>query len=273
MITMKISAFVVSWNKKKDVDELLTSLENQIRKPDELFVVDNGSWNGTKKVIKKHGVLLISMPRPVGACETFNIGFKLAKYDLVAFFDDDVVLREDWFEQMEKAIQKEPEETAIFSSHVVFSPPLNSPKDVYPYFIDGFEGCAGVIRKSILRKIGYYDEKFHIYVNERDLSHRLLNRGYKIRYIPDAVVLHKRGPNIRVGPRSLFYHTRNRLWIYVKYYPLKKMIFSSIKFTLKTFIESLKQGLTPVFFQAIFSALLGLGYCIKQREVSTWLNR
>lgn len=246
---MKISAFAVTWNNPKDLAELLQSVKTQTRAPNELFVIDDVS---------------------IGACEAFNQGFKRAKHELIAFFDDDVVLKPDWFEEMQKAILNASDDVAVFSSHVVYTPVYTSPvKD--SKFLDSFEGCASIIRKTALNTIGCYDERFFIYGNERDLSCRLLIHGFKIKLVPKAIAYHKRGSTVRVSGKSMYYHTRNELWNYLKHLPFKRVVRASLRFILKTFLKAYKHSLIVDYFRALVATITGLGYCIKRREVYDYL--
>ena len=55
-------------------------------------------------------------------------------------------------------------------------------------------------------------------MEELDLGYRMLNLGYKIKYVPDVAVLHKVSPEARVGwDRGRYYYmVRNRLYIHYK---------------------------------------------------------
>lgn len=55
-------------------------------------------------------------------------------------------------------------------------------------------GACMMIRRSALDSIGgNIDERFFLYLEEFDLSYRLQKAGWKIRYIPDAAVIHVGG--------------------------------------------------------------------------------
>ena len=42
---------------------------------------------------------------------------------------------------------------------------------------------------QLMREAGYYDERFFIFGNERDLTTRLLNLGYRVKMVPNITVL------------------------------------------------------------------------------------
>jgi hypothetical protein len=82
-----------------------------------------------------------------------------------------------------------------------------------------FRGCASLARTQALREAGYYDERLFIYGNERDLTCRLLNLGYRVLQYPGCGVFHKTPFGIKMGKRSLYYHARNAWLSMLKYAP------------------------------------------------------
>ena len=75
----------------------------------------------------------------------------------------------------------------------------------------------------MLEQAGYYDERFFIYGNERDLAARVLGLGYRIKIVPDLKAFHKTPFGMKAGPRSLYFHVRNLWWYLVKNCSVKDM--------------------------------------------------
>lgn len=288
-----VSAVISTWNKKEDLRENLLSIRKQTCKPDEIVVVDNCSTDGTVEMIREEfpEVRLIVMPHAgYGACETFNIGFKSARHGYIAILDDDVVLPPDWLEKMMKKYQGEPEETALISSNVV-EPGMPEEYRMSPAFkaeryMSTFRGCASLARKEVLERAGFYDEKFFIYGNERDLTARILNLGFRVKLYPGVEIFHKTPFGMKMGKRSLYFHTRNLWWTLFKYHTvvdILRFIFIQAKRLLlpgkkKIPIDSVgsigfAQNVrgTPwgilIVLKATIAAFLGIGHCLKRREV------
>jgi GT2 family glycosyltransferase len=163
-------------------------------------------------------VKLIRMPdsRYV-ACETFNIGFASACGEFVGILDDDVVLPPTFVEQMLAKFATEPETTAILSPKVI-EPEMpdwyrDSPAVNRERYLPTFRGCGSMARHAAIAAAGYYNERLFIFGNERDLTTRLLNRGYRVKMVPGIEVFHKAPFGMRHGARSLYYHVRN-FWLY-----------------------------------------------------------
>ena len=295
-----VSAVISTWNKADDLMENLQGLANQIRPPEEIIVVDNHSKDDTVQRVRARfpEVNLIVMPdSSAGACETFNIGFRAVRHEFTAIMDDDVVAPPEWLERIMTRFASEPETTAMISSKVVepempesflSAPSVNSER-----YMCTFRGCGTVARSDVIERAGYYDERFFIYGNERDLSARVLNLGYRILQFPSAEIFHKTPFGMKAGKRSLYYHTRN-FWLYAfKHCPWSVVVGSAMKLGLKglglkreatrgedsgnttdaTGTIGLEQSFkeTPgglwIAIRASLAAIGLLGYCLARREV------
>jgi GT2 family glycosyltransferase len=76
----------------------------------------------------------------------------------------------------------------------------------------GAHGCAMLVSREVIDKVGMFPEKFFIYYEEWDWSARILKAGYKIWYAGDALIYHKE--SVTMGKKSaikVYYHTRNRI--------------------------------------------------------------
>jgi len=245
---MKISAVIPSWNRKVELEECLNSVLRQTLKVSEIIVVDNNSSDGSIKMIRQKfpQVKLIVLPDfDYGACEALNIGFSTAQHEYIAILDDDVVLPDYWIEKILSKFITEPDSTAMISTKVIEpgmpKSYLESESTNTEKYIGTFVGCGSVIKKMVLDKVGYYDKKFFIHVNERDLAARILNLNYKIKHYPVVETYHKKPFGIHFSKRSLFYHIRNYIWCIIKNYPLDeilKMVLYALKspFTKKVFV-------------------------------------
>ncbi|MGA1608627.1 MAG: glycosyltransferase family 2 protein [Planctomycetota bacterium] len=291
-----VSLVISVWNRKDDLRENLAAIRAQTTAPDQVVVVDNDSTDGTPEMVLAEfpEVQLIRMPHSAyGACETFNIGFASAFGDFVGILDDDVVLPPDFVERMLAKFAAEPATTAILSPKVVEpempdwyrdSPAVNTER-----YASTFRGCGSMARGDAIRKAGYYDARFFIFGNERDLTTRLLNLGYRVKMVPSIEVFHKAPFGMRHGKRSLYYHVRN-FWLWAfKYLPWSKVLAFPLVF-LKKGLGGKKQGqggevtdavgtiglfdnikAVPggywICAKATLAALWNLPYCLRHRQV------
>ena len=291
-----VSLVISVWNRKDDLRENLAAIREQTVPPLEVIVVDNASKDGTPEMVLEEfpEVVLIRMPHSdFGACTTFNVGFASARGEWTGILDDDVVLPPDWIERMLAEADALGPEAAILSSRVEEPEMpewfLESEGHLTPRYMSTFRGCASLARSDVLRSCGFYDEVLFIFGNERDLTARILNAGYRVRYVPSVRVWHKAPFGMRKGKRSLYYHVRN-FWIYAfKYVPLESILKFPFRFLAKGLGgKSKKSGVGDavgtiglfseirsvpggwfVVIKATFSALRQLPYCLRNRRVCT----
>jgi GT2 family glycosyltransferase len=79
---------------------------------------------------------------------------------------------------------------------------------------DLFYGCGNglAIRTVAGRQVRWFDDALFLYYEDVDLSWRLRSRGWRIRYVPDAVVVHDHSATSSGHPElTAFYLERNRL--------------------------------------------------------------
>lgn len=95
---------------------------------------------------------------------------------------------------------------------------------------DFLPGCALLIKKEVIKKIGLFDEEYFIYYDEADLCVRAKNAGYDLVFVPKAIIFHKASKTTREGSFfKNYYLTRNKILFLRKF---KKSIFFPILFTL-----------------------------------------
>ena len=294
--TASVSLVISVWNRKDDLRENLAAIREQTVAPDQVIVVDNCSSDGTPEMVIEEfpEVQLIKMPHSnYGACETFNIGFASAKGDYVGILDDDVILPEDFVEAMLREFAAEPDSTVLLSPKVV-EPEMpewykDSPSVNTERYLATFRGCGSMARHKLIREAGYYDERLFIFGNERDLTTRLLNLGYRVKMVPSIEVFHKAPFGMRHGARSLYYHVRN-FWLYAyKYLPWSQILGFPFRFLKKGLGGKKKQqggevadavGTIGLFdnikgvkggywicAKATLASLWHLRYCLRQRQV------
>lgn len=117
--------------------------------------------------------------------------------------------------------------------------------------IDFASGCCMMIRKEALEKVGLFDEKYFLYYEDADLSERFKRCGYKIMFIPEAVLWHNNASSSGGSGSSLqdYYITRNRLLFGMKFAPIKIKIFLTLEAikTIKNGREWQKKGINDFF--------------------------
>ncbi len=270
------TAVICTWNKVDDVCANLDGLRAQTLPFDDIVVVDNASHDETADRLRADypEVRLVVMPNSdYGACETFNIGFASARTDLIAILDDDVVLPPHWLERATQRLGEEPATTAVLSTQVVEpgmpESYLQSPAMQSERYMSTFRGCASLARTQAVREVGGYDERLFIYGNERDMTCRLLNKGYRVLQYPGVSAFHNNPFGISMGKRSLYYHARNAFLGMLKYAPLGDLVKMPFLVVTKVLLRSEAKELDGSVSDA--TGTLGLGRCLRETKGAWWV--
>ena len=278
MNSPRVSVVIASWNRRDEIRETLTELRQQTYPDFEVIVVDNNSQDGSPELIEREfeDVRLIRLPRNSGV-ESRNIGIANARGEIVVIVDDDAILEKDWIEKAVNKFDREPQ-VAVLASRVlnyytkeicdwIYGKGVNTlASNEFQAF--SFVGCGAAIRKSALDKVGLFPEEYFLYGDEGDLSIRVIDLGYQIRYYPDLIAYH-RVPveqNMKKTKRRIYYSTRNTIWHYWKYYPLWVALIASLfslRYNLK---DAFRLPCSRLYCKAVVDAFAGIPKILKKRK-------
>lgn len=164
-----------------------------------LYFVDNGSKDGTVEKLealkKEFGIrfgefAIYQSKENVGFGAGNNIGVSLGHSPYVFCSNIDTELYEDTLAQISKAV--EADRDSEFALWELRQFPYEHPKFYDPITLETSwsSGAAFVIRRDVYEQIGGFDEQFFMYAEDVDLSWRVRVAGYKLKYVPKAVIQH-----------------------------------------------------------------------------------
>ena len=121
-------------------------------------------------------------------------------------------------------------------------------------------GACIFVKREVFEKIGYFDEKYFLYLEDMDFCVRAKNAKFKIIFEPSAVVWHKNAGSSGGSGSVLqdYFITRNRLLFAYKY--------ASLKTKFAVLRQVLRQIKNPIKRKALFDFLtlnFGKGSYIK----------
>lgn len=275
---IELSVVTLNWNRKDDLKETLTSIWKQDFSNYEIIVVDNGSTDGSVEMVEEEfkNAKTIKLDKNMGI-KGYNIGMQYSKGKYVVLIDNDMILvQNDSLGKIGKYFEENTKLGAIAFKIIDADTnkiSLNNPK--YILNDDGengfetsvFDGGGVAIRKNILEKMGYYPEEFFMYQTEIDLSTKIWNAGFEIRYFPDVAVIHKWSPKSRNNEKFLYLWHRNYLWYVFKYFPLSLLFTEVIGFIIVGFYRAREKKYIKVWIKATLSAFIGIFKILKMRHV------
>ena len=212
----KIVIVIPNWNGADSLVACLGSIKLQEAK---IIVVDNGSKDRSLQILKSYkDIEVISNKVNKGFAGGVNLGFKFAidnGYDYVATLNNDAVADKAWVKELSLCLDSN-NSLGIATSKMLSSDKqsIDSTGDYYtvwglPYprgrgetnltkydastYVFAASGGASMYRVDMLKQVGLFDEHFFAYYEDVDLSFRAQLAGWKIKYVPSAVVFHQIG--------------------------------------------------------------------------------
>ncbi|MBQ2315957.1 MAG: glycosyltransferase family 2 protein [Clostridia bacterium] len=218
MTTSTVSASIVTYNDRARVGDACNSLlEKTVRYAPKLYIIDNGSVDGTVQALKDFDVTIIENGSNLGFGAAHNkmLGAQMGKYHF--FVNPDILLKEDVISDMVDFFEANPDvvmacpkilnpdgseqklpkyrptfkrlflgrlSRAVRSEYIWGERELQNPCD-----IDFCTGCFFCIRSDVFKKLGGFDERYFMYLEDADLTLRAKQFG-RVVIVPQISVTH-----------------------------------------------------------------------------------
>ena len=235
-----VSIVTLNWNQTAITCEFLESTRQLTYKNFEILVCDMGSDIDPTQKIKEAAYLNTTVLRSetnLGFTGGNNWGMRQANGDFIFIVNNDTEVTPDLLDVLLEPFYQDasigvtcPKIRFYHQPEVIQYAGFN-PIDVYTGrttavgtmeqdkgqhnisgYTHGAHGCAMMLKKEVIDRVGMFPEKFFIYYEEWDWSARILKEGYKIYYQSKGLIFHKE--SITMGKQSaikVYYHTRNRI--------------------------------------------------------------
>ncbi|HHV10258.1 MAG TPA: glycosyltransferase [Clostridiales bacterium] len=190
----------VSYNSEKWIDKCFSSImrSEYDLKAVSIYVIDNKSTDNSLKKLKENrsaykndlkDFVIIEAKENLGFGKANNLGFKQGKDDIACFFNIDTELYPDTLKNLERDIIESDEMIALWELRQF---PYEHPKmyDPLTHETTWCSGAAFAIRRDIFEQIHGFDDAIFMYAEDVDLSWRIRSFGYKLKYVPNAVIMH-----------------------------------------------------------------------------------
>lgn len=232
----------------------------------QIIVVDNASWDGSADMVARKfpEIELVRAPHNLGFAAANNLGWQQARGEYVVLLNPDAFLAGD---TLTRAVHLMAADTGVglaggllvgrngehepsarqFPSVLNDLLTLSGLADKFPRSrlfgrfnrtwadpqqaadVDWVPGAFAIIRNSVLKQIGFFDERFFLYFEEVDLCRRIKNAGYRVAYWPELKITHFGGESSRTltgqsfsnhGRQLTLWRMRSMLLYYRKHHGL-----------------------------------------------------
>jgi GT2 family glycosyltransferase len=225
MIGARVSIVVLTFNRRSEVQRTLAQLAF-IDESVAIVVVDNGSTDGSAQAIAERypRATLIRLPTNVGAAGR-NAGVRACTTPYVAFCDDDTWWLPGSIEIAACALDAHPTLAAVTARVLVGEhrrdDPTNAAMAASPFpntlgvrgtELVGLLAGACMMRRAAFLQAGGYHPRLFLGREEGLLAIDLMTAGWRMAYVPDAVVCHHPSTARDMSARRRLI-ARNALWM------------------------------------------------------------
>jgi len=251
---MDISVAIVHYKTKELLAECLKSIFDKTSAINfEIIVVDNKSQDGTIEMLKESfpQVKLICNYKNLGFSKAVNQAFKLSQGDYFFILNPDTEIVNNAIFELFNFMKVHPEVAVagprlifpdgkvqmscrrfmtlsvaildVFPINAYFSGNIFLKRFNYGYWkheyirgVDWVTGAAFMTRRDLYQKINMFDERFFIYAEDMDYCLKARKAGYKVFFMPEAVVMHyhaKGGTQFTYSRKVDYYQS---LYLYIK---------------------------------------------------------
>jgi len=204
----KVSVVIATYNRARFLPETIESVLKQRFRDFELIVVDDGSTDETREVLRSYGDRVRSFYQENrGPSAARNLGIRQARGQWIAIQDSDDLCTPDHLEVLFGFAEKNPGLGMVFANGAYLGGPEHNRETIIPEeksrrlaqqgvkLADLFDKSivrlqAALISREYLEAIGGLDENLHICM-DLDLAFRLFMR-YPVTYLDRVVFLYRK---------------------------------------------------------------------------------
>ncbi len=246
-----VTGSIVTFNNMSTIDKTLQTLFEYTKDIDfKLYVVDNASTDGTADYIKKNfpEVEVLEQKKNIGFGAGHNIVIKNVNSEYHTVINPDIVFVENAIKKMADYMD-ENKDIGLLSPRICFpdgrdqilgkrNPHFKylvasrlrreSTNDLLaeyamldkgltePFDIENATGCFMMLRTSVLKQIGGFDERYFMYFEDADIT-RELKKVSRAVYYPEVVVSHVWNRDSKRNIKLMAIHIHSMLKYYLKW--------------------------------------------------------
>ncbi len=171
----KISIVIPTFNRIGSLPRALDSALNQTYQPSEIIVVDNGSSDGTTKLLReRYPSIRLLIEKKLGVSAARNKGIRHSKFQWIALLDSDDAWDKTKLEKQKNALASSQDQFKLVHTDEIWirnGNKFNQMKKHQKFGGDIFNNCLSLccispssvlINKNIFKEVGYFDESLPV---------------------------------------------------------------------------------------------------------------
>jgi GT2 family glycosyltransferase len=248
-----VAVVVLCFNRRDDTLACLRSLERARWDRLTPIVVDNGSTDDTLEAVRSQFPRAVTLrsEENVGFADGNNIGMRAALEagaDYVLILNNDTIVDEGLFEALIGEALRRPDAGALCPLIHYVDPPDRiwyagarfDPRAIHNGRHTGYgekeagqyhavretgraTGAAMLVPREVIERVGYFDGRLFMQVEDVEYSLRMRAAGYRILFVPQGLVSHRVAMTTggERAPMTAYYEMRNTLVVCSRHAPLR----------------------------------------------------
>lgn len=230
----EIDISIVTYNSKKWIESFFNSLMNQSfdNKLINLYITDNSSTDNTFDILNEYknmyeqefGTINLYLENNLGFGHGHNNNFSKSNSKFILVTNIDLEFDKDAITELFNFAKNDSLDTASWEMR---QKPYEHPKYYNPVSLEtNWSSSACVLfRKTAIEKVSGYEKRIFMYGEDVELSYRLRDNGYKLKYYPKAVCWHYTYEEINeVKPIQFTGSTLANMYIRLRYGTLLEIL-------------------------------------------------
>jgi GT2 family glycosyltransferase len=216
---MRVAAVIVNWNQALLTQQCVASVVASSAAPLWVIVVDNGSGCDPAPLVREvhRDAIVLHNPHNVGFAAGANTGIERALRlgaDAVLIVNNDAVVAPNCIGELVTALGRDERFAGVGAKTLTQEQPprIHTAYGILTYhgqlvqqrgwfepdvakfneptLVDYISGCAMLLRGTALQRVGLLDPEFFAYHEDLDWCIRARRAGYRVAYVPSALVYH-----------------------------------------------------------------------------------
>jgi GT2 family glycosyltransferase len=212
-----VTVAVPCYNSQHLLPDLVAAILGQTLMPEEILIVDDGSEDHTIAVARRYNVRVIEHGENKGLACARNTALMAAAGEVIVYFDADTLPGRRCLEYM-LAAYGDPEIAGVGGQELLApaSRKIDQWRNLFWRQTHGPERCDPIwmlmglccsYRKSALVEVGGFSEGYRTNGEDVDMGLRMTKAGYRLVYLPEAGVCHRRSDTLRSLISLVFRHS------------------------------------------------------------------
>ena len=273
---MDVSIIMINYNTFELTKNAINSIKEYTKDLDyEIILIDNLSKDKSGDMLNdlfKDEITYIQSGGNLGTSKAFNIGAKIAKGKYTIWLNTDILIKENFIKKLFDFMEENPNcgicggnivdfdgnPTHSFKRYLPTAKTIKKEKNLlyiknfkknnikksleYNYTGHNLEvgyitGADMMIRTSLFKEVGYFNERIFMYVEETDFTYRAKQKGYKVYSVYDAKMYHLEGASLgsKEFSKNRFKFGNDGRYIYLEDCYGKKEAMAYLKVCLKSY--------------------------------------